>query len=33
MGNRVMVDRYDDEGVSPGMLESLFKAFVLERLG
>lgn len=33
MGNRTVIDRYDDEGVSPGMLEALFKAFVLEQLG
>jgi len=32
MGNRTVVDRYDEEGVSPGMVEALFKAFVLERL-
>jgi len=28
-----VVDGYDEEGVGPGMMEALFKAFVLERLG
>jgi hypothetical protein len=32
LGNRTVVDRYDEEGISPGMMEALFKAFVLERL-
>ena len=33
MGNRMVVDRYDEEGVSPGVVAALFKVFVLERLG
>ncbi len=33
IGNRMVVDRYDEGGISPGMVEALFKAFMLERLG
>ena len=32
LGNRTVVDRYDEEGIIPGMMEALFKTFVLERL-
>jgi hypothetical protein len=33
IGNRIVIDRYDEEGISSGMVEALFKAFMLERLG
>ena len=31
MGNRTVVDRYDEGGITPGMVEALFKTFMLER--
>ena len=33
MNNRVVLDRYDQEGISPGLVTALFKEFTLERLG
>ncbi len=33
LGNRTVVDRYDKEGMTPGVVEALFKAFVFERFG
>ncbi len=33
IGNRMVIDRYDEGGISSGMVEALFKAFALERLG
>lgn len=32
-GNQVIVDRYNETGISPGVIEALFKAFVKEKLG
>ena len=32
-GNRIVVDRYDDGGITPGPVEGMFVLFVKERLG
>ena len=32
-GNQVIVNRYNDSGISPGVIEALFKVFIHEKLG
>lgn len=33
IGNRMVVDRYDESGITPGPVEGMFSAFIRERLG
>jgi len=32
-GNRLIISRYDETGISPGPVEGMFANFVKERLG